>query len=107
MPSTPKHLALYQAFGWLPPKYAHVGLLMDKDGQKLSKRVESMSMAELRDRDGVFPETLTNFVALLGWSHTRRSDVMNMEDLIQNVFSFILKSTTTDPSTGQLQIHQR
>lgn len=77
---------MYQAFGWSPPQFAHVGLLLDKDRQKLSKRLESMSMVDLRDRKGIFPETLTNFVALLGWSHNVRSDVMSMEDLIKNVF---------------------
>ena len=85
MSSTPKHVALYQAFGWSPPRFAHVGLLVDKDRQKLSKRLESMSMKELRDAKGIFPETLTNFVALLGWSHNIRSDVLSMQDLIENV----------------------
>jgi glutamyl-tRNA synthetase len=89
MSSTPKHLAMYHAFGWSPPIFAHVGLLVDKERQKLSKRLVSMSMTELRDTKGVFPETLTNFVALLGWSHNVRSDVMSMEDLIQNVWYFI------------------
>lgn len=85
MSSTPKHLAMYQAFGWSPPQFAHVGLLLDKDNQKLSKRTESTNIIELRDKKGIFPETLTNFVALLGWSHNARSDVMSMEDLIKNV----------------------
>ena len=84
MSSTPKHLFLYQALGWTPPKFAHVGLLLDKDRQKLSKRLDSMRLADLRSR-GVFPETLTNFVALLGWSHKSGTDAMSLEDLISNV----------------------
>lgn len=75
---------MYQAFGWEPPAFAHVGLLLDKDRQKLSKRTGSVEISEWR-RQGVFPETLTNFVALLGWSHNVGSDVMSMEDLISNV----------------------
>jgi glutamyl-tRNA synthetase len=84
MSSTPKHMAIYQAFGWTPPQFAHVGLLLDKNRQKLSKRLDSMRIAELRDK-GIFPETLTNFVALLGWSHGCGNDTMSLEDLISNV----------------------
>jgi glutamyl-tRNA synthetase len=75
---------MYQAFGWEPPAFAHVGLLLDKDRQKLSKRTGSIDISEWRNQ-GIFPETLTNFVALLGWSHNARSDIMSMEDLISNV----------------------
>lgn len=84
MSSTPKHLAMYQAFGWEPPAFAHVGLLLDKDKQKLSKRTGSIDIESWRQK-GVFPETLTNFVALLGWSHSLGKDAMSMEDLIRNV----------------------
>jgi len=75
---------MYQAFGWEPPAFAHVGLLLDKDRQKLSKRTGSIDILEWRKK-GIFPETLTNFVALLGWSHKADSDVMSMENLIRNV----------------------
>jgi glutamyl-tRNA synthetase len=87
MSSTPKHLAIYQAFGWEPPAFAHVGLLLDKEGQKLSKRTGSIDITSWRDK-GIFPETLTNFVALLGWSHEKKVDLMSMEDLIQIVCIF-------------------
>ncbi|KAI5840251.1 glutamyl-tRNA synthetase [Morchella snyderi] len=82
MPSTPKHAFLYRAFGWQPPKWVHVGLLMGKDKQKLSKRNGSVMVSEYRDR-GYSPEALTNFVALLGWSHGGggKSDVMTMDQL--------------------------
>lgn len=87
---------MYQAFGWAPPKFAHVGLLLDKERQKLSKRLESTNLAELREAQGVFPETLANFVALLGWSHTNRSDIMSMEDLIRNVSNLVFCVVVTD-----------
>jgi glutamyl-tRNA synthetase len=61
MSSTPKHLAIYEALGWSPPVFAHVGLLLDKDRQKLSKRHGSIDVASFRDKMGVFPETLTNY----------------------------------------------
>ncbi|CAG8973460.1 hypothetical protein HYALB_00006486 [Hymenoscyphus albidus] len=84
MSSTPKHLAIYHAFGWNPPKIGHVSLLTDKQGAKLSKRNGSVDISTIRDTMGVFPETLNNFLALLGWSHSAKSDVMNMEELIHN-----------------------
>jgi glutamyl-tRNA synthetase len=84
MSSTPKHLSMYEAFGWTPPKFAHVGLLVDLKKQKLSKRTGSIDIAAYRNQ-GVFPEALTNFVALLGWSHYEKSDVMSLEDLVKNV----------------------
>jgi glutamyl-tRNA synthetase len=88
MSSTPKHLELYQAFGWQPPAFAHVSLLVDKNGAKLSKRTGSIDLSELRDKQGIFPGTLINFAALLGWSHIGSDDFMEMEDLIRNVRLF-------------------
>lgn len=89
MSSTHKHIAIYEAFGWEPPKFSHVGLLLDESRRKLSKRKASMEIASLRS-EGVFPEALTNFVALLGWSHELQSDVMNMKELIENVYFWSL-----------------
>ncbi len=65
--STPKRVLLYQAFGWEPPIYAHVPLVLGPDGKKLSKRHGAVSIDEFR-RQGYLPEALFNFLALLGWS---------------------------------------
>ncbi|MCJ1388184.1 Glutamate--tRNA ligase mitochondrial [Xylographa bjoerkii] len=89
MPSTPKHLELYKAFGWEPPAFAHVGLLQDSNKQKLSKRDLNMDLEKMKV-DGILPEALMNFVALLGWSHTMGSDFLNLQQLIDN---FSLKFT--------------
>ncbi|KAK6611701.1 glutamyl-tRNA synthetase [Botrytis cinerea] len=83
IPSTHMHVAMYQAFGWEPPTFAHVGLLLNKDRKKLSKRDGAIDIKTYRDA-GYFPETITNFVALLGWSHDRSYDVMGMQELIDN-----------------------
>ena len=84
MPSTPMHVYLHQAFGWTPPSYAHVCLLVKHDKAKLSKRNFDTNLAPYQDQ-GVEPQALLNFVALLGWSHGSQNDKLNMEDLIQNV----------------------
>ncbi|KAK5171697.1 hypothetical protein LTR04_006770 [Oleoguttula sp. CCFEE 6159] len=81
MPATPKHVAMYEAFGWTPPAFAHVGLLVDQEGQKLSKRKFDAGISTLREK-GIFPEALTNYVALLGWSHKGGSDMMSMQEMI-------------------------
>lgn len=94
MSSTPKHLLMFKAFGWSPPKYAHVGLLQDSNRQKFSKRnmVSDLNVSTFRAR-GYFPETLLNYAALFGWSHSAQSDVLNLEDLIEH---FDLKFTKGD-----------
>lgn len=65
--STPKHLLLYQAFGWEPPKFAHLPIILGPDKSKLSKRHGALSILEYRDQ-GYLPEALINFMALLGWN---------------------------------------
>lgn len=105
MPSTPKHIAMYDAFGWEPPKFAHVGLLVDENGNKLSKRNFDTDITAFKDME-IFPETLTNFAALLGWSHRETSDVMDLQQLIHN---FTLKFTkgNTVVTFGKLHFLQR
>ena len=88
MPSTPKHLELYKAFGWEAPAFAHVGLLQDSNKQKLSKRDFNMDLEKMK-MDGILPEALMNFVALLGWSHQMGSDFFTLRQLIDNVSSFV------------------
>ncbi|RAL14905.1 glutamate--tRNA ligase MSE1 [Aspergillus homomorphus CBS 101889] len=83
MPSTPLHVALYDAFKWTPPQFGHVPLLVEPSGQKLSKRNADIDLAFFKDRQGVFPSTLLNFAALLGWSHLQKSDIFNLEELEQ------------------------
>ncbi|KAI9816726.1 MAG: Glutamate--tRNA ligase mitochondrial [Phylliscum demangeonii] len=92
--STSKHLAIYDAFGWKPPLYAHVGLLQDANRQKFSKRNCAVDVATFRDM-GVLPETLINYLALLGWSHQASSDVMSKDQLIEKFDLSFTKGTIT------------
>lgn len=65
--STPKHIELYNAFGWQPPTFAHVGLLVDQQRQKLSKRdIDSIGISVYRDHR-VMPLAVLNFAVQLGW----------------------------------------
>ncbi|KAJ3941397.1 Glutamate--tRNA ligase mitochondrial [Colletotrichum fioriniae] len=71
--STPKHIALYDAFNWEAPTFAHAGLLCAQNGEKLSKRNHDIDISSYRDK-GILPSALNNWLALLGWS-------MNEKDL--------------------------
>lgn len=65
--STPKHLMLYDAFGWTPPRFGHLPVIVGPDKSKLSKRHGAKSVLDYRD-EGYLPEALINFMVLLGWS---------------------------------------
>ncbi|KAF1962351.1 glutamyl-tRNA synthetase [Byssothecium circinans] len=105
MPSTPKHIAMYNAFGWEPPQFAHVGLLVDEQGNKLSKRNFDTDITAFKEME-IFPETLTNFAALLGWSHSEKSDVMDLKTLIDKFTLKFTKGNTT-VTFGKLHFLQR
>jgi glutamyl-tRNA synthetase len=65
--STPKHILLYQFFGWQPPVWAHLPLMLNPDRSKLSKRQGDVAVEDYRAK-GFFPDALINFVAFLGWN---------------------------------------
>ncbi|XAO26602.1 glutamate-tRNA ligase [Cryptococcus bacillisporus CA1280] len=68
LPSIPKHHKLYRAFGWTPPQFAHLPLLCNSDGTKLSKR-RGDTFVQHYQRQGYEPEALLNFLALMGWDY--------------------------------------
>lgn len=105
MPSTPKHIAMYNAFGWTPPQFAHVGLLVDEQGNKLSKRNFDTDISAFEEME-IFPETLTNFAALLGWSHQEKSDIMDLKTLVEKFTLKFTKGNTT-VTDGKLHFLQR
>lgn len=87
MSSTAMHVALYNAFGWTPPVFVHVGLLTDAEGNKLSKRKLDTDIRSLRKRQNILPETATNFLALLGWRNPAKGDVMILDQMSKAVRS--------------------
>lgn len=82
--STPKHILLYEAFGWQPPKYAHLPLLLNKERKKLSKRSGDVSVEDYIKK-GYLKEAIINFVALLGWNPGKgeTQEIFTLEELIQ------------------------
>jgi glutamyl-tRNA synthetase len=80
--STPLHVIMYSAFGWTPPEFCHLPMVMGQDGKKLSKRHGATSIDEFR-RQGYLPEALINYVALLGASYEEGKDIYTKDELAQ------------------------
>jgi len=81
--STPKHVLLYEAFGWEPPTFVHMPLLRNKDKTKISKRKNPTSLLWYREQ-GFLPAALRNFLALMGWSMGEDREVFSTEEMIGN-----------------------
>ncbi len=80
--STPKHIILYQFFGWQPPQFAHLPLLLNPDKTKLSKRQGDVAVEEYRAK-GYLREGLLNFIALLGWNPGDEREIFSLDELIR------------------------
>ncbi len=80
--STPKHVLLYDAFGWERPVFAHLPILRNPDKSKLSKRKNAV-WASWYLEQGYFPEALLNYLSLMGWSHPEGKEVFSLDEFIQ------------------------
>src|SRR3989344_715477 len=80
--SVPKHILLYQAFGWKIPQYAHMPLLRNPDKSKLSKRKNPVWVSWYREQ-GFLPEAVLNYLATLAWSHPSGKDIFSLEEMIK------------------------
>lgn len=93
--STPKHLALYAAFGWEPPVFVHMPLLRNADKSKISKRKNPTSL-EFYQRAGVLPEALLNFLSLMGYSRKAETG--------EDVEKFTLADFTADLDLSRISL---
>ena len=92
--STPIHVLLYQAFGWEPPKFAHLSIFLAPDGKgKLSKRHGATSVKEYREQ-GYLPEALFNCLLFLGWNPGTEQEIFSKEEAIQQ---FTLERVNASP----------
>ena len=80
--NTAKHIALFRAFGVEPPKYAHIPLILNGDGSKMSKRDKGASLTTYLD-DGFLAEAVNNYLCLLGWSPKDNLEKMPLADVIE------------------------
>lgn len=95
--NTPKQLLIYEALGARPPTFAHVPMILGPDGKRLSKRHGAVSVEAYRD-EGIVPEAMVNFLALLGWSPGDNREVMDLGELIRafSLSRILTKSATLD-----------
>jgi len=80
IPSTPKHILLYQMFGWDMPQFAHLPLLINEQKQKLSKRHGDVSVQDFKE-GGFMPQALVNFVSFLGWNPGTEEEIFSLSGL--------------------------
>jgi glutamyl-tRNA synthetase len=81
--SVPKHILLYNAFGWEIPDMVHVPMVLGTDRKKLSKRHGATSVVAFRD-DGYLPEAMVNFLALLGWAYDDKTEIFSRQELVRH-----------------------
>jgi len=82
IPSTPKHVQLYAAFGWQPPVFAHLPVILAPGGGKLSKRHGAAAVCEYRAL-GYLPDALVNFLALLGWAVASDNEIVPRAQMLK------------------------
>jgi len=85
IPSTPKHVLLYGAFGWDCPRFVHLPTILSIKGGKLSKREGSVSIKDFRDK-GYLAEAIINFIIFLGWNPGSEEEIFSLKELVK-IFS--------------------
>jgi len=83
--NTPRQIQLYRALALAPPRFGHVPMILGQDGTRLSKRHGAVSVTAFRD-EGILPEAMVNFLALLGWAYDGEREIFSITELTQ-VFS--------------------
>jgi glutamyl-tRNA synthetase len=97
--SFPKNILLYQAFGWTPPKFIHIPLVMNKEGGKLSKRQGDVAVEDFRAK-GYLPEALVNFCVLLGWHPKGDVETMTLAEIVS---AFEIKDIGISPAIFDIE----
>lgn len=80
--NTPKQLLVYQAFGWEPPKFGHMSMILAPDRSKLSKRHGATSVEEFRSQ-GYVAEAIVNYLTLLGWGPGDEREIFSLQDTVE------------------------
>jgi len=107
IPSFPKNILLYKAFGWEAPKFIHLTLTLNKEGGKLSKRQGDVAVEDYRSK-GYLPEALLNFCVLQGWHHSasakapkeKTDEILSLDEMIEY---FDYKDMGTSPAVFDIE----
>jgi nondiscriminating glutamyl-tRNA synthetase len=92
--NTPRQIRIYEALGWAPPQFAHVPMILGADGTRLSKRHGATSVTTFRD-EGFLPDTMVNFLALLGWAYDGEREMFTLRELEE---AFTLDRVSKNPA---------
>ena len=80
--NTPKQIIIYEAFGWKPPKFAHLPLILDSEGGRLSKRAGAVAVSDYKAQ-GFLPEALVNYLMLLGWAPGNNQEIIDLSSAVK------------------------
>jgi glutamyl-tRNA synthetase len=97
--NTPKHLQLIEAFGGKAPQYAHIPLILNPDGSKMSKRDAGAAVGDY-PRQGFLPAAVVNFIALLGWNPKTDEEIFTLAELTEK---FSLENVNRSPGRFDLE----
>lgn len=97
--NTPKHLQLIEALGSQPPQYAHIPLILNPDGSKMSKRDAGAAVGDY-PKQGFLSEAVLNFIALLGWSSKSDEEIFSLTELIDR---FSLEAINRAPARFDIE----
>ena len=97
--NTPKHLQLIEAFGGVAPAYAHIPLILNPDGSKMSKRDAGAAVGDY-PRQGFVAGAVVNFLALLGWSSKTDEEIFSMDELVER---FSLENVNRAPARFDME----
>ncbi len=98
VPNTPKQILLYKALSFDVPEFAHIPLILNKEGKKLSKREGGATVVELHVA-GYLPQSVVNWLALMGWSHPEEKEIFKVEELVNR---FTVERLNTSPARFDL-----
>lgn len=99
LPSAPKHILLFEMFGFTPPQYAHLPVILSPTKGKLSKRDGATTILEYK-KTGYLPEAILNFLALLGWNPKTDEEFFSLEELVEK---FDLSGVNKSPAIFDLK----
>ncbi|MBX3741889.1 MAG: glutamate--tRNA ligase [Akkermansiaceae bacterium] len=97
--NTPKHLQLIEAFGGKAPQYAHIPLILNQDGSKMSKRDAGAAVGDY-PRQGFLPDAVVNFLALVGWNSKTDEEIFTPQELVQR---FSLEGVNRAPARFDIE----
>lgn len=106
LPSTPKHIEMYKAFGWEAPKFVHIPLLTSLGNKKLSKRSGDIGVLSLAEK-GILPEAMVNFVALFGWSPNKTQTATKSSTEIYNLQELVKAFSLEGLTKGNTQVSDK